>query len=93
MADLERIENIARQPVEPLTSLDEIMDFLKLGGDHPLIYSVYKEVNKDKLDEDQLGSIDMAIEILRERYNANLKQNTEYMDKHLIEDNINDGAE
>ena len=93
MADLERIEHIAHQPLEPLTSLDEIMDFLKLGDEHPLVYSVYKEINKDKLNEDQLGSIDMAINVLRERYNANLKQNLEHMDKHLIEDNINDDAE
>ena len=49
MADLERIEHIAHQPPEPLTSLDEIMDFLKLGDEHPLVYSVYKQVNKDKL--------------------------------------------
>ena len=27
LADLEKITNIANQPVEPLTSLDEIMDF------------------------------------------------------------------
>ena len=74
MADLEKITNIAHQPVEPLTSLDEIMDFLKLDGEHPLVYSVYKEVNKHKLTDDQVGSIDMAIKVLQDRHKANLKQ-------------------
>ena len=92
MADLDRINYIANQPVEPLTSLDEIMSFLKLDDDHPLVYSVYKEVNKDKLDNDQLDSIEMAIKVLRDRHHSNLRQNSEYMDKHLIEDNINDDA-
>ena len=92
MTDLEKITNIAHQPVEPLTSLDEIMDFLKLDGEHPLVYSVYKEVNKHKLTDDQVGSIDMAIKVLKDRHHAILKQNVEYMDKHLIEANINDDS-
>ena len=92
MADLKKITNIAHHPVEPLTSLDEIMDFLKLDGEHPLVYSVYKEVNKHKLTDDQVGSIDMAIKVLKQRYQVNLKQNVDYMEKHLIQPNINDDS-
>ena len=43
--------------LEPLTSLDEIMDMLKLDDDNPLVYSVYREMNKNKLSEDKIQEL------------------------------------
>jgi len=91
MDDLAHITNIANQTAA-LTTLDEIAEMLKVDTDNPAVYCVYKSCNKEKLSEKQLKAVDMAIKVLQERHQTNLKQNMDYMDKHLIQPNINDDS-
>jgi len=91
MADLAHITNIANQTATLIT-LDEIAEILKVDIDNPALYCVYKSCNKEKLTEQQLKAVDMAIKVLKERHQTNLKQNVNYMDKHLIQPNINDDS-
>jgi len=93
MTDLEVIGKIAdSHDNSQLTSLEAIATFLNTNADNPMVYCVFRECNKDKLDADQLESCDRAIKVLKSQHLNVLKQNIEHMDKHLIADNINDDA-
>jgi len=93
MTDLEVIGKIAdSHDNSQLTSLEAIATFLNTNADNPMVYCVFRECNKDKLDADQLESCDRAIKVLKSQRLNVLKQNIEHMDKHLIADNINDDA-
>lgn len=93
MTDLEIISKIAdSHDNSQLTSLEAIATFLNTNADNPMVYCVFRECNKDKLDADQLESCDRAIKVLKSQRLNVLKQNIEHMDKHLIADNINDDA-
>ena len=93
MTDLEVIGKIAdSHGNSQLTSLEAIATFLNTNADNPMVYCVFRECNKDKLDADQLESCDRAIKVLKSQHSNVLRQNIEHMDKHLIADNINDDA-
>ena len=93
MTGLEIISKIAdSHDNSQLTSLEAIATFLNTNADNPMVYCVFRECNKDKLDADQLESCDRAIKVLKSQHLNVLKQNIEHMDKHLIADNINDDA-
>ena len=93
MTDLEIISKIAHSHGNSqLTSLEAIATFLNTNADNPMVYCVFRECNKDKLDADQLESCDRAIKVLKSQHLNVLSQNIEHMDKHLIADNINDDA-
>ena len=93
MTDLEVIGKIAdSHDNSQLTSLEAIATFLNTNADNPMVYCVFRECNKDKLDADQLESCDRAIKVLKSQHSNVLRQNIEHMDKHLIADNINDDA-
>ena len=57
-----------------------------------MVYCVFKQCNKDKLNIEQIESIDKAIKVLKRQNYGVMKKNDEYMDRHLITDNINDNA-
>ena len=93
MTDLEVIGKIAdSHDNSQLTSLEAIATFLNTNADNPMVYCVFRECNKDKLDADQLESCDRAIKVLKSQHLNVLRQNIGHMDKHLIADNINDDA-
>lgn len=79
-----------KHPNNPLTSISEIVEFLKTDYENPMVYCLYKSVNKDKLTIEQIRKVDMSIQALKSHNAINIKRNLEYMDRHLIEDNIND---
>ena len=93
MTDLEIISKIAHSHGNSqLTSLEAIATFLNTDADNPMVYCVFRECNKDKLDADQLESVDIAIKVVKSQHLSVIRQNIEHMDKHLIADNINDDA-
>ena len=93
MTDLEVIGKIAdSHDNSQLTSLEAIATFLNTNADNPMVYCVFRECNKDKLDADQLESCDRAIKVLKSQHLNVLRQNIGHMEKHLIADNINDDA-
>jgi len=92
MTDLEAIEKIASGESESLMSLEYIASFLQTDVNDPMVYCVFKQCNKDKLNIEQIESIDKAIKVLKRQNYGVMKKNDEYMDRHLITDNINDNA-
>ena len=92
MTDLEAIEKIASGESESLMSLECIASFLQTDVNDPMVYCEFKQCNKDKLNIEQIESIDKAIKVLKRQYYGVMKKNDEYMDRHLITDNINDNA-
>jgi hypothetical protein len=84
MTDLEVIDKIGnREARAHLTSLESIASFLNTDVDDPMVYCVFKQCNKDKLDAIQIESVDRAIHVLKKQQLEMIRRNDEYMDKHL----------